>query len=325
MSRKNNPWFKFHPSDWRADPALKLCCLAARGLWMEMLCIMHEAEPYGHLKVRGVPLDASALAALTGAPEDSVRACLHELEARGVLSRNREGVVFSRRMIRDAERQARDKANGAKGGNPQILRANADHEKPRAARVNPAGVNPQLNPPVNGGVKAKKLEAREDTPSDDKSSSVVSTLRADTDRTFQALWAIWPSVARKRHSQAQTCKALEAALKAGAKPEDIILAGQRHVAERGAKGDEFVKGLVPWLRGDLWRNWLDDPASPGGTVIDATPEIWAKRIARWQGDNEAWNRGLWGPPPNERGYRGPPVPAAAPTIPRQAAQQAFAL
>jgi uncharacterized protein YdaU (DUF1376 family) len=157
------------------------------------------------------------------------------------------------------------------------------------------------------------------TPSDDKSSSVLSTLRADTDRTFQALWALWPSVARKRHSQAQTRKALEAAIKAGAKPDDLILAGQRHVAERGARGDEFVKGLVPWLRADLWRNWLDEP---GGSVIDAAPEIWAKRLARWQGDNEAWNRAQWGPPPNELGYRGPRTNGGAH---RQPEQRGFAL
>jgi hypothetical protein len=44
---------KFYPSDWRSDPMLRLCSLAARGLWMEMMCLMHEAEPYGSLLVNG--------------------------------------------------------------------------------------------------------------------------------------------------------------------------------------------------------------------------------------------------------------------------------
>ena len=46
-------WFKFYPSDWRADPALRMCSIAARGLWMEMLCVMHEATPRGSLLING--------------------------------------------------------------------------------------------------------------------------------------------------------------------------------------------------------------------------------------------------------------------------------
>jgi len=49
------PWLKFFPSDWRADPALRMCSLAARGLWIEMLCLMHEARPHGSLLVNGKP------------------------------------------------------------------------------------------------------------------------------------------------------------------------------------------------------------------------------------------------------------------------------
>ena len=49
----SGPWMKFYPSDWRADPALRMCSLGARGLWAEMMCIMHEAEPYGCLLVNG--------------------------------------------------------------------------------------------------------------------------------------------------------------------------------------------------------------------------------------------------------------------------------
>jgi hypothetical protein len=80
------PWFKFYPADWRAEPALRMVSLEARGLWIECMCLMHEAEPYGHLIVRGVALDTPQLAAIVCAPEQTIRACLHELEEAGVLS-----------------------------------------------------------------------------------------------------------------------------------------------------------------------------------------------------------------------------------------------
>jgi hypothetical protein len=32
-------WSKFYWSDWDGDMRLRLCSLAAQGLWMQMLCI----------------------------------------------------------------------------------------------------------------------------------------------------------------------------------------------------------------------------------------------------------------------------------------------
>jgi hypothetical protein len=62
------PWMKFYPQDWRADEKLRLCSLAARGLWMEMLALMHRSERYGQLLINGhVPTDAQ-LAVQVGAP-----------------------------------------------------------------------------------------------------------------------------------------------------------------------------------------------------------------------------------------------------------------
>lgn len=130
------PWLKFYPTDWRADPALRMCSLAARGLWMEMLCIMHEASPYGSLRVNGRTVTDRQLSALAGG---EVGELLAELEDAGVFSREDDGTIYSRRMQRDAEKAARDKANGKEGGNPSLKR----------------GVNPKD--------KAQKPEARSQT------------------------------------------------------------------------------------------------------------------------------------------------------------------
>lgn len=99
------PWLKFYPTDWRADQALRVCTLAARGLWMELLCIMHEAAPYGHLTINGRPATDTQLATLTGTDLSTVRQLLTELEEAGVFSRNRNGVIYSRRMTRDEKRR----------------------------------------------------------------------------------------------------------------------------------------------------------------------------------------------------------------------------
>jgi len=96
-----NPWMKFYPSNWRGDQALRAVSIAARGLWIECLCVMHEAKPYGHLLLNGEPVDDGTLARMTGASVDEVSALMAELRKAGVFSVTREGAIFSRRMTKD--------------------------------------------------------------------------------------------------------------------------------------------------------------------------------------------------------------------------------
>lgn len=141
------PWLKFYPTDWRADPALRMCSLQARGLWIEMIALMHEAVPYGHLLISDKPPTDTQLAVLGGAPIDQVTNSLGELEAAGVFSRTRKGVIYSRRMVRDGQGRVTAMKNGKKGGNP-TLRKLAEKMRPD-------------NPTVNKGVNPQKPETRE--------------------------------------------------------------------------------------------------------------------------------------------------------------------
>jgi hypothetical protein len=44
------PSFQFYPGDWSANPNLKRCTFAERGIWLEVMCLMHDQEPYGTLR-----------------------------------------------------------------------------------------------------------------------------------------------------------------------------------------------------------------------------------------------------------------------------------
>jgi hypothetical protein len=105
------PFVKFFPNDWRAETSVQLSSLSARGLWLEMLLIMHRAEPRGHLLVDGNPVEPPELARLVGAPLAEVEQGLSELERRGVFSRNRAGVIVSRRMVREEKLSSKQRDN----------------------------------------------------------------------------------------------------------------------------------------------------------------------------------------------------------------------
>lgn len=132
-------------SDWRSEPTLLLCSEGARLLWWEMLLLMSESEPRGYLLVRDRQPTPQELAVLTRTDHLQVEARLAELEANGVFSRTRTGLIYSRRIVRD-EKTAREAVeNGKKGGNPTITKQ----------REKPAGVNPPVKAGVNRGDKLK--------------------------------------------------------------------------------------------------------------------------------------------------------------------------
>lgn len=153
---KRKPWMKFYPADWQADEGLRQCSLSARGLWIEMIAVMHKAAVYGHLLIAGIKPTEQMIAMHVGSDVKAVKAGLAELETWRVLSRTSDGIIFSRRMVKDAEKAATDATNGGRGGNPKLSKGVNPPDNPDP---NPT-VKAQPNPSDNEGDKAQRLEAR---------------------------------------------------------------------------------------------------------------------------------------------------------------------
>ncbi len=132
MSEKH--WYvKFSFRDYEADLYLRMCSLAAQGLWMRMLCIMHEGTPYGHLAMYGRPLSLQDLSRIVCCHQAEVEVLLAELEAKEIFSRDKNGTIFNRRMQRDREIAKIRKIAGGKGGNPNFIKGTVpkDEREPR--------------------------------------------------------------------------------------------------------------------------------------------------------------------------------------------------
>ena len=150
-------WFKFYPTDWRGDEGLRLCSLAARGLWMEILTLVHRTD--GYLLVNDRKPDAATLARLVGSTPAEIKKLLAELKGHGVYSeRPDDGVIFSRRMVRDAKRRAVNRANGSQGGNPGLLLQKSDNRNADESD------NRNGNRLDRNSDNTQKLEARSQTP-----------------------------------------------------------------------------------------------------------------------------------------------------------------
>ena len=219
------PAFQFYPSDWRKDPALSACSLAARGLWIELMCIAHESDAYGHLSINGKAMSAPQLARMVGESQPAISKLLAELSDAGVFSRTEQGVIYSRRMVKDEHiRNVRSEA-GRLGGNPDLL-----------------------------GQKVKQNKKQIPTPSSSSSSSSSdNTPKAPkgADR-FPEFWTAWPSSDRK--AAKGKCEAAWA--KAGADAvADLVLA---HVARMAASqdwtkdGGAYIPAPLVYLNSRRW-------------------------------------------------------------------------
>src|SRR5690348_18451952 len=82
------PSFQYYPDDWRAD-AVSGCSLAARGLWHEMMNMMHGTERYGYLVANRQPIPDATIARYCGCSLAEYHVLLGELDSAGVRSEER--------------------------------------------------------------------------------------------------------------------------------------------------------------------------------------------------------------------------------------------
>jgi len=168
--RMKLPAIQFYPGDWLRDPGVRACSLQARGLWIEMLCLMHEGEPYGHLTINGRAIELRTLSRLVGAEMKRTCAALKELESNGVFSRTKDGTIYSRRMVKDAYLRAIRAKAGSLGGKTtsqfllkQMPKQNFKQTTPPSSSSSTA-VNTPLTPPSGDLAAPKSPDPKIDIP-----------------------------------------------------------------------------------------------------------------------------------------------------------------
>jgi hypothetical protein len=182
--KRKAPAFFLYANDYASDNKLAQVSLAAQGLWVRMLCAMWVSDRQGYLvsTSSGKAPSIATIAITCRSSEAETEKLIKELEANEVFSRTEEGVIYSRRMLRDIEFKKQAIASGKTGGNP-LLKAhktiNGNHNgtvngystKGVKGRVNsknalstsisPSGLyNPQA--PLKGGRRSKVTVSKEE-------------------------------------------------------------------------------------------------------------------------------------------------------------------
>ena len=244
MSHNKRPSFQFYPSDWRADSSLQICSLKARGLWVEILCLMHEigqreGARYGFLELEGKRLGGGHLARLVGIEEKQVCVLLDELQEAGVFSRDENGVIYSRRLVRDGElKQIRSKA-GSKGGSKSQAKAK---QKPSKA----------ISKSPLAGARTEDEDEEEEERDKKKESAERKKEEDELVQMFHKLCPSFPSIRKLTKSRRA---AIAARAKEGVSFQELF---------EKAEASDFLAGRTNDFRADL--SWLLNPENCNKTL-----------------------------------------------------------
>ena len=207
------PSFQFYPADWRNNAKLRRCSWGARGVWADVMCLLHDSDEYGILRW---PLKEIAQA--IGCPI----ALLKELVDKSVLKGTDKGecdaLEYTPRSGRQAgptvtlipitqgpiwfsSRMVRDEYIRQKKANRELYK-----DSPNYSPMPPIGDEEDYSPmpPMGELSGAAPMPPKSDLPSSSSSSSVktknLKPLSGGPDEMppgFAEFWATWPRGERK--------------------------------------------------------------------------------------------------------------------------------
>ena len=117
------PYLPLYTGDWLKDPKLSLCSPATRGVWIDLICGLHELGQGGQ-----VTATAQQIARMCRCSDAEVDTALKELRTTGAADvHEREGriTVICRRLKRASELSAKRSESGRKGGSKTSSKSKA--------------------------------------------------------------------------------------------------------------------------------------------------------------------------------------------------------
>lgn len=236
------PSFQFYPGDWKRDAGVQSLSFEERGVWFEMMLLMFESAERGKLVFgSGTPMPEDAVARSLGLDRQRYVQILRKLLDYGVASKDEKtGIVFCRRMVRDAELSKKRAECGKLGGNPNLLNQNSSK---REAKSNQNGKqNP--TPSSSSSISLKKEKNKKEKNLEDAA---------------ERIWQAYP----KKDGKLEGIKAILKRLHEGLSEDYLLARVKAYCVCCKGKDKSYVKNAQGWFNQARYLDAsLDNPAPP---------------------------------------------------------------
>lgn len=245
------PSFQFYPGDWKRDAGVQSLSFEERGVWFEMMLLMFESVERGKLVFgTGTPMPEDAVARSLGLDRQRYVQILRKLLDYGVASKEEEtGIIYCRRMVRDAELSRKRAECGKMGGNPILLNQNSSK---REAKPNQNGKqNP--TPSSSSSISLKKEKIKKERIHEEAA---------------ERIWQAYP----KKDGKQEGIKAILKRLHEGLSEEYLLSRVRAYCVCCEGKDKGYVKNAQGWFNQARYMDAsLDAPAPPqesGGLTLE---------------------------------------------------------
>lgn len=150
-------WIKFYPDDWNNDVSLRACSLSTQAVFIRLFAVLIRGQEYGVLMPSGDRAEVARVARVVGVTTKRLNQSLSELTENGVLKVDKQGRLYSKRMVNDQHKRDIGHEHGIKGGNPKLKQGY------------PTPLTPTLNLEAEAEIEeeAEDARAREATTTDE--------------------------------------------------------------------------------------------------------------------------------------------------------------
>ena len=256
------PSFQFYPGDWQGNAKLRRCTHAERGIWLDIMCLMHDAEEYGVLRwplsdiAQAVGCKVAHLKAiarkgvLKGCDSGKMLAFIFTPRHAGqdgdpvTLLPEQEGPVwFSSRMVRDEYTRQKRGESSRFGGTP--------NPTPKAAPMPPFGVGNGRD--KGDGSSSSSSSSRTTPPNPPKASEA-----------FSHFWDAYPRKVAKPAAQKAWGRIQHAD---GLLPVMLAaIAAQKQSEQWRKEAGAFIPHPATWLNQRRWEDEQDLSMSDAPSV-----------------------------------------------------------
>jgi hypothetical protein len=99
ISKSKSTSFEFFPSDWMTDTGLRMCSLEARGLWIDIICLMQLSEKKGFLLIGNQKINEEKLRKMFGISKKKIQLLMTELLDYNLIKVSEDGTYFCKRIV----------------------------------------------------------------------------------------------------------------------------------------------------------------------------------------------------------------------------------
>lgn len=113
---------QFDTAAWLTNMELRDCSPHDRGILIDLMCLAHRGDPYGHIAKGGSAKQPHSIADYLRIDRKEFSECVKRLMDSGRIGiAEQSGAIYIPRMVRDGSIAAASKEGGMRGGNPALI------------------------------------------------------------------------------------------------------------------------------------------------------------------------------------------------------------